>query len=220
MERITTGKEKQDAYRIEYSRYKKALTQQFYLEGLVIGYAIIEDRLVSFLHYCGIVSRDKENLEINKSVYPFIRTLLNKSENASIKVKDIRVKMDIVQAVLELDAESARRIEDNTKVVIDRLNEGKKRKRRILTGYMVSLQKKMNNLEKAELLDFLKNQLEPWREKRNQIIHALLSKQVDGVAEAKKELSEQGYELTRVLDNDLVKPTKKGMDIRKKFNIQ
>lgn len=85
---------------------------------------------------------------------------------------------------------------------------------------MVSLQKKMNNLEKAELLDFLKNQLEPWREKRNQIIRALLSKKVDGVAEAKKELSEQGYELTRVLDNDLVKPTKKGMDIRKKFNIQ
>ncbi len=220
MERITSGKEKQNAYRIEYSRYKKALTQEFYLEGLVIGYAIIEDRLVSFLHYCGIVSREKENLEINKSVYPFIRTLLNKSEDTSIKVKDIRVKMDIVQALLELDAESAQQIEIDTKAVIDRQNEGKKRKRRILIGYMIALQRKMNNLKKAELLDFLKNQLDPWRENRNQIIHALLSKKVDGVAIAKKELSEQGYELTRTLDNELVKPTKRGTDIRKKFNIQ
>lgn len=220
MEKIITGKEKQNAYRIEYSRYKKALAQEFYLEGLVIGYAIIEDRLVSFLHYCGIVSRDRESLEVNKAIYPFIRTLLNKSEDASIKVKDIRVKMDIVEALLELTPESAERIENDTKTIIDRQNEGKKRKRRIVMGYMVALQKKMDNLDKPELLTFFSSRLEPWRINRNQIIHALLSKKVEGVADAKKELSEAGYELTRVLDNNLVKPTKKGTDIRKKFNIQ
>ncbi|MDE7094719.1 MAG: hypothetical protein K2O52_07390 [Oscillospiraceae bacterium] len=220
MERITTGKEKQKAYRVEYSRYKKALAQEFYLEGLVIGYAIIEDRLVSFLHYCGIVSRNRNKLAINKSIYPFIRILLNKSEDASIKVKDIRVKMNIVQALLELTPESAQQIENDTETIINRQNIGKKRKKRILTGYMVALQKKMDTLNRPELLSFLNDQLEPWRINRNNIVHALLSKRVESVTDVKKELSEMGYELTRVLDNNLVKPTKKGTDIRKKFNIQ
>ncbi|WP_024860357.1 hypothetical protein [Ruminococcus flavefaciens] len=221
MKKVTTGKEKQATYKAEYSRYKKANDQGFYLEGLVIGYAIIEDRLVAFLHYCGIVSRDKDNLEINKPVYPFIRVLLNKPENSTIKVKDIRVKMDIIQSLLKLDIESAQRIDEETKAIIDKQNEGKKRKTRFINGYMPALQKKMDNLNRDDLLVILSKDLESWRLERNTIIHALLNQKIDGIFKATKELSKQGYDLTRKLDDKLVDPVKKkGTNIRKKFNIQ
>ena len=48
------GKEKQEAYSIEYTHFKKALKEEFYLEAVAIGYAIIEDRFNAFFHYAGI----------------------------------------------------------------------------------------------------------------------------------------------------------------------
>ena len=69
MDTIKTGKEKQKAYRNEFSRLGKALKDEFFLEAIAIGYAVIEDRLISFLHHAGIVSRTKENLLINRAVY-------------------------------------------------------------------------------------------------------------------------------------------------------
>ncbi len=72
MTNISTGKEKEQAYKVNYARYNKAIKEEFYLEALVIGYAIIEDRLVSFLHHCGIISRDNEKLSVNRKLRPFI----------------------------------------------------------------------------------------------------------------------------------------------------
>lgn len=220
MERIKTGKEKQHAYKVEYSRYKKALSNEFYLEGLVIGYAVIEDRLISFLHYCGIVTRNKDNLQINKPIYPYIRVLLNKTECHSIRVKDIRVKMDIIEAILKLDKESANRIENETKLIIDNSNIGKKRKRRFLKGYMNDLYETKTILDCKHIIDLFSIDLESWRNNRNQLIHALLNNKVESVSEVKKETAEQGYHLSREIDNYLVKPIKKKATIRKKYNIQ
>ena len=42
MRTIQTGKEKQLVYAHEYKRLKKALQEEFYLEAIAIGYAIIE----------------------------------------------------------------------------------------------------------------------------------------------------------------------------------
>ena len=94
MEKVKTGTEKQEVYTEEYAKFKKALREEFFLEGIVIGYAVIEDRLVSFLHHAGILSRDNEELKINRSVYPYMRRLLDKDDDYSIKIKNISVKVE------------------------------------------------------------------------------------------------------------------------------
>lgn len=58
MEKVEKGKDKKYSYKVEYSRFKTALKEEFYLEAISIGYAIIEDRLVAFLHHAGIVTRN------------------------------------------------------------------------------------------------------------------------------------------------------------------
>jgi hypothetical protein len=62
--------------------------------------------------------------------------------------------------------------------------------------------------------------LDEWRNTRNQLIHALLRKSSDLLEEEKRFSAETGMELSRVLDNVLVKPFKKNNILRKKYNIQ
>ena len=107
MEIVKTGKEKQLTYTTEYKQFNKAMKEEFYLEALVIGYAIIEDRLVAFLHHAGIVTRTNEKLAINKSVYPYIRKLLKKDDDFSVKIKDISVKIDLINKLIEMTEENA-----------------------------------------------------------------------------------------------------------------
>lgn len=66
MEIAKTGKEKQLTYTTEYRQFNKAMKEEFYLEAVAIGYAIIEDRLTAFLHHAGVVTRTNEDLRINR----------------------------------------------------------------------------------------------------------------------------------------------------------
>jgi hypothetical protein len=45
--------ERQETYQYQLGRYKLAMKNEFYFEGLIIVYAMLEDRMRSFLYYCG-----------------------------------------------------------------------------------------------------------------------------------------------------------------------
>lgn len=211
MDTIKTGKEKQNAYRNEFSRLGKALKDEFFLEAIAIGYAVIEDRLVAFLHHAGIVSRTKENLHINRAVYPYLRILLKKDEKYTIRIKDISVKVSLICRLLTMTEDEAKAIDDAV--------AGKKKKI-AAHGYMLDLYRQINQTIDPELIVDIFYDLEPWRTERNQLIHALLNKTVSSSTIAKKKCAEAGVSLARGLDNCLVKPFKEGNKLRKKYHIQ
>lgn len=215
METVKNGKEKQSAYRNEFSRLDKALKNEFFLEAIAIGYAVIEDRLVSFLHHAGIVSRTKENLLINRAVYPYLRCLLKRDEKYAIRIKDISVKVSLVCRLLTMNEEEAKAIDDSVRVAL-----AGKMKKIAAHGYMLDLYKQINRTIDSELVVDIFYDLEPWRTERNQLIHALLNKTVSSSYIAKKKCAETSISLARGLDNCLVKPFKEGNNLRKKYHIQ
>lgn len=216
METVKTGAEKQQAYKIEYEHFKKALKYEFYLEAVAIGYAIIEDRLVSFLHHAGIVSRTNGKLRINRAVYPYMRHLLKKRDDDSIRIKNISVKRALILALLDMTELDAKKIDEE---VADFVKSPTRQRRVAKKGYMSDLYKQMKRTLNSDRLKEVFDQLEPWREDRNQLIHALLNKTTDTSAVAKKECAEKALSLARDFDNLLVKPFKRYNTIRKRYNI-
>ena len=216
MEIAKTGKEKQLTYTTEYRQFNKAMKEEFYLEAVAIGYAIIEDRLTAFLHHAGVVTRTNEDLRINRKVYPYIRKLLNKEDDYSVKIKDISVKIALVTALLNMTENEANAID----AYVANYVQGLKRKRAIAqTGYMHDLYAEIKKVN-AELVLSTFARIEPWRIQRNHLIHALLNKTVESTKDVKKECAEESYAITRAIDNNLVKPFKQDNKLRKKYNIQ
>ena len=215
MDTIKTGKERQEAYHKEFSRYKSAMKQAFYLEAVAIIYAVMEDRLTAFLHHAGIVTRTNENLCINPKVYPYIRRLLNKDDSCNVKIKDISVKMAVVHALLDLTKEKAQEIDE----LVGEYINGIKRKGTVAKcGYMTDLFREVQKVHREEVRNALA-ELDIWRDERNKLIHALLNKTASSALEAKKSCAEHGCPIARALDDHLEKPFKKN-PLRKKYNIQ
>lgn len=216
MENIKTGKEKQEVYTKEYQRLSRALKEGFYLEAIFISYAIVEDRFIAFLNHAGIVSRQKGKLAINREILPFIRKLLGKKESDAVRIKDISIKMEIVQKLIQLTEEEAALIDEKVKKTAEA--------KRILylanKGYMTSLQKQVAYTVDVSIVLDMFEKMNPWRDERNQLIHALLNKKMKSSEEARKECAVKGKELSRRIDDALVKPFKKNNRIRKQFNIQ
>ena len=216
MEIAKTGKEKQLTYTTEYRQFNKAMKEEFYLEAVAIGYAIIEDRLTAFLHHAGLVTRTNEDLRINRKVYPYIRKLLNKEDDYSVKIKDISVKIALVTALLNMTENEANAID----AYVANYVQGLKRKRAIAqAGYMHDLYTEIKKVN-AEIVLSTFAKIEPWRIQRNHLIHALLNKTVESTKDVKKECAEESYAITRAIDNNLVKPFKQDNKLRKKYNIQ
>lgn len=59
---VITNREKQNNYRTQFQRLKKAMDNAFYLEAVFIEYAIMEDRTESILAYQGykVKARNKD----------------------------------------------------------------------------------------------------------------------------------------------------------------
>ncbi len=67
---------------------------------MMIAYNLVEDRLIAFLHYAGIVSRDAEELKITKRTKKSIRFLMEKKESERLNVKNIEFKLDVIEKIL------------------------------------------------------------------------------------------------------------------------
>ncbi len=98
-----TNDEKHDLYSILKTKLKIALQQEFYLEAMMLEYAIIEDRLTSVLRQAGIPTinkkgRDKgiqEKLDdikkaLEKHQFPIYRRITHEQITAIIEWKNIR----------------------------------------------------------------------------------------------------------------------------------
>lgn len=198
IEKVSDNKAKGLSYKENFSRYNKAKKSEFYLECLWILYAMIEDRTSAFLYYIGFTSESKRaSATGSKKIKKDIRSILRMEQtNAKYKFNTLSGKFERIQRVLEWSkAEEAD------------------------TEYKKALIKQLKPV--AEDADFLKVLLYlngEWRDKRNQLTHALFIKNTDSVLAELKSLVEKGYNAARQLDNATKKLKK--MDIRKEFKIQ
>ena len=198
---VKDNAEKQEAYRKQLGRYRRALNNEFYFEAMLIVYAMIEDRLRSFLYYIGALHKaDDPKLNV-KQTKAILRRLYFGSDEAALgqkmKLGLISTKEKLIRNTLTWTLEYEGIPEET---------------------YLAVLKSEYEGLDIGGLLTTL-GQIDVWREYRNEIIHGLLNKNVTSVDAELKSKVEAGMEYARFIDSQ-VKALKKKNAIRNKMKIK
>lgn len=196
---VNNNYEKRDAYNENVKRYNKALKNEFYFEAIWILYAILEDRTSSFFYHLGFTQTDNRNNIIRKKE-------IKKQIREIFKMKEREKNYQLVK----LSGKILR---------IQNLLEWSKNEEKANTLYKKEIRKVLLNVFSDE--EFLKNLNylnDNWREKRNELTHALLIKNIDSVKGELKPLAEKGKDIFKIIDKKVKKI--KNAKIREKFNLK
>ena len=189
--------DKQRTYSDNIRRYNRALKQGFYFEAILIDYALMEDRLRSFIYYIGGL-RSTDNYRIGKGVVrdkltEIVEHYKLESENSTLGITNISGKIKIIRSTLLWAASIERKPEDRYLKTLKSQYEGQ--------------------LDIGGLIETLKD-IEIWCKYRNELIHALMNKNMGSVDERIEEQAVKGMALARYLDGQ-IKSLKKGNRIRR-----
>lgn len=183
-------------------RYSRAMKYEFYFEAMLIDYALMEDRLKSFLYHAGVLQSrtsfkidcSKPNKKALKSIYCDYR----KKDDANLpQIKNISGKIDIVRAIFEWTSTTTE-IPDNNR-------------------YLKALKSQCESVDIGGMLDTL-DQIKDWCDYRNEVVHALMNKNIDSLNVELCDKAIEGMQIANKLDT-YVRDMKKGNKVRKSANM-
>ena len=207
---VETMQEKYETYRAEMARLKVALQQGFYFEAMLIEYALLEDRLRSFVYQAGLLQNRKAchllpgknavRKDFNRIAQRVKTWKLedgketgNTSNFERLSVNKISDKIFTVRTIVLWSSE------------LESLPDESR--------YLQALRGQCESLDAAALLETL-DAIDTWRMYRNEVIHSLMNKRMESVQQKLSEQVEQGVQLARQLDAQ-VTILKKNNRIRK-----
>ena len=196
---VANNTEKQATYQEQMRRYKKAMKDGFFFEAMLIDYAMLEDRLRSMLYHAAFfASRDKTSCWKKTKPYfqQFVLEYKNEKENESLGVTNISGKIKVVRSMLRWVVEG------------DAVNQSDR--------YLKKLNYQCESLDIGALFETL-DDIQDWCDYRNEIVHALLNKNITGVYAELEAQAENGMKYARVIDSQ-VRILKKGNIVRKSVN--
>ncbi len=200
IEKVKNDQDKYLSYKAYFDRYNKAFASEFYLECLWILYAMIEDRTCSFLYHIGF-TRENERSKVTPSrrIKKDIRAIYNleSQKPTNYKFNNLGGKLVRIKELLTWCKGEHETLSDYQKVLV-----------RVMLPFA----------ESRELLEALNYLAPEWINKRNQLIHALFTKNSAAATEELRPLVEDGYHAIRRVD-EAVKKIKRH-SIRLKFKIK
>lgn len=202
VKQVKNNADKQLTYRVLLGRYKKALNNGFNFVAMIIVYAMLEDRLRSFLFYSGAFrQRNAKKLNVRKTKKQLRNIYFGSPELASEKkmsINKISVKIELIRKIIEwinIDNETSDDV------------------------YLKTLKTVYEScLDLDGILETLNN-IDNWRQYRNEIIHSVLNRNIDWVNSEIKNQVEEGMLYARFIDSQ-VKLLKRKNNIRVKMNIK
>lgn len=197
---VNDNADKAMTYRELMGKYKKAVKSECYFEAMLISYAFLEDRLRSYLYYIGVF-RTKDSYKFdNKKIKPYIKAMVEKySENTKLNVSSISAKMNIVRSV-QLWYKDGCRNDDNSL-------------------YLSELAECIDVCGDAdEMLDIL-NRISEWCEYRNEVVHAVLNKNLNSLYSELRDRVEDGMALGRMIDKQ-ISAMKRRDNVRKALKLK
>ena len=212
MENVKNNMEKYYSYKTQIEKYNRAVEEGFYYEAMLISYAIIEDRLLTFLDIIGFVRIPKtsdEKLCVSEELRPFLRSLVGEK---SIRITNISAKRRLIESIIRMSYEEAEQYEKAY---------AEKQKTEKMNGYLQDLYMDIDEsgIDRKETLEMLKKQ-EEWCERRNNIIHGLLDIQTGKTFDNEVEtLEKESLTIWRYLDNKLLSKLN-NCKLREKYKIQ
>ena len=199
---VQTRQEKYQVYRYSMARYAKAMKEGFFFEAILIDYAMIEDRLRSFLWHAGAFERWEDKTKFcKKAASRELKTLIEENwpgRPKCISLEKISHKIGCVRAVTVWASESIRSPDESV--------------------FLRALRSQCEGLDAAALLTVL-TELESWIKARNEIIHSLLNKRSEDLECQIEELAREGNDIGRAIDRQ-VAILKKGERVRLAARMQ
>lgn len=202
IKRASNNAEKQETYRYLLGRYKRAVTNEFYFEALIIVYAMLEDRLRSIIYYSGgLKNRSAKSFckkgGVDRIIRDLIRDYITDNEDDSLGLSNITNKMKIVRCLTKWSSETEKQYEDE---------------------FILLLKTQYESIDAYEMLEQLE-QLRVWLDYRNEIIHGLLNKNMDSLYSQLYIKVEEGMKIARYFDSQC-KVLKKNDKIRRYLKLQ
>lgn len=194
---VESNEDKALTYAQQKGRYKQAMKMGFFYEAIVIDYALMEDRLRSFLYHAGVlVSRTSFKIDCNKKNKKVLKRIYcdyREENNVNLpNISNISGKRDIINAVLTW-ASTTTEVPENI--------------------YFKALKNQCESLDVQEMRDVF-DAIKNWCSYRDEIIHALMNKNLISLQSELEEKAEEGMELANKLDT-FVREMKKGNKVRK-----
>jgi hypothetical protein len=199
---VTNNMDKCYTYAQHKGRYSQAMKYEFYFEALMIDYALMEDRLKSFLYHAGILqSRTSYKIDCCKSNKVLLKQVycnyINRPDANLPNIQNISGKINIIRAILEWVSYTEQNPDDNR--------------------YLRALKNQCESVDIGDMLDTLK-MIEAWCKYRNEVVHALMNKNVDSLRSELRDKATEGMQLANRLDT-YVRDMKKGNKVRKSANM-
>lgn len=193
--------EKYETYRTLMGRYSQAIKHKFYFEAMLIDYALLEDRLRSWLFHFGIIP-ERNSMKISKIAknelsYIVDANRANKRANG-LAYKNISSKIDIIRALV-IWAKETDGLDVNSK-------------------YLKAIKNQLESVDGQEVLETL-DAIDFWRDYRNEVVHSLMNKNILCISETLAKQAVAGKEYAAILDKNL-KILKKGNMIRRAANLK
>lgn len=196
---VKNNQEKYQRYHKYMDRLKKARENGFYLEGVFILYAMMEDRLSAFLFHAGVTNSQRTQMTSTQPIKSLIREILEIEDGKGIQIQKIGNKIKSARMILQWS--QGYKPDDSAR------------------DYLAELHRQVQRSARREELPAALDCLQEWCDSRNELVHALLNKNLENQEELFHRLVEEGCVLSRKLDN-FVRSFKVRNSIRQKFNIQ
>ena len=192
--------DKQRTYAQEKGRYKSAMKYGFYLEAMMIDYALLEDRLRSILYHIGFLP-NRKSMSVWKKARPYFEEIVSSykgdKENNSLGITNISGKAKIVRTILLWVSNTSGGYQDHKHLSL------------------VKAQCEGLDIDAfLSALDDIKN----WCDYRNEIVHALMNKNLESIEGELASKAEEGMRLANFLDAQ-VRIIKQGNRIRRGVNL-
>lgn len=191
--------DKNNTYKVINAKYTQALKEGYYLEALMITYALVEDRLRSFLYFIGLIETNENNqlylCEKNKQIIDIIKIKSKKPDK--YKFDDISSKYKAVNNIVKW------------------VNTEKKLKSK--KSYLYTLNYECESLDIAGITSEI-SKMRNWLKYRNEVTHGLLNKNIDSL---NKEIENRAREGKQYFDfiSSQVKILKRENNIRKFLDL-
>lgn len=196
---VADAVDKQRTYREQMGKYSQAMRYGFYLQAVMIDYAMMEDRLRSMLYHMGFLS-NRTAPSIWKKTRPYLAQMVEPytpdGEPVKLGIRNISGKINLVLCVMLWTQE-------------ENATHGDK--------FLTVLKRQCEEMDIGEVLSALEG-ITAWCGYRNEVVHALMNKNLDSLDAELQQRAEEGMDLARALDGE-IKKLKKGDKVRKCMNL-
>lgn len=180
---VKDNDDKARTYKENMKKYNRAIKSGCYFEAILIAYAMMEDRLRSYLFYLGCLRSRSSHKFDNKKISADIKDIIATyavDDVCNLGITSITGKIRIVKSIQKWFKQGYPNLQES--------------------DYLEELASCIDmNGDPDEMLTILAA-IEEWCKYRNEVIHSLLNKNLDSLYTELPQKAEEGIALARAID--------------------